>query len=175
MIQILNKFINKDMIKEDKDEHWIVLTFFSFNPLEKLELKIKVNSNMTFVNNKSLQGSMQVNIDDYLLFEQLFKDCKIEDMSMLKEGCPDYKITKGNDIIYVEKKQGYVDGLRKTQIEWFMNNKNLNSYCLFMNKRLKAKNFFDDLLKQKLPAKELFDKLLHMNKMTEEESNAENS
>ena len=171
MKTILTNFINKDLIALDDEARHIILTFFSFNPLDKLDFKIKIDATQPFINNKELYNSMQISMNDDLFLAYLFKGCKIENLSDLKEGHPDYKITKGNEVIYLEKKQGYVDGLRKPQLEWFLNNKDKKSYCVFISKSLRTNSLA--LWNNTIKNKKLNNlrKVLDLEKINEDDTN----
>jgi hypothetical protein len=77
----------------------------------------------------------EIEIGDYKEFlEYLFPDCEIIDCQDKNGGHPDFIIKKGNEELYLEVKVEN-DGLRATQLNWVVKNKDKNIYTLFIKNK----------------------------------------
>jgi len=66
------------------------------------------------------------------IFERYFQGYKIEKTNGEGVGQPDYTLTKGDNVIYLELKFG-IDSLRQSQIRWFIENKDKESKLIFID------------------------------------------
>jgi len=66
------------------------------------------------------------------VFSRYFDGYKIKKTTGEGVGQPDYTLTKGGDVIYLELKIG-MDSLRQSQIKWFTENKEKNNKLIFID------------------------------------------
>ena len=71
------------------------------------------------------------------LIELIFHGCKVIDKTNIGSGHPDYIIKDGENNIYVELKFGE-DGLRESQIKWFINNKDKCNKVVYIHSEIES-------------------------------------
>lgn len=131
MVEICKTKLEKwiKLFKEGiSNKQTINLCFISLSPKPK-----KQNIQVPIIQSVQELGiSVSMDIQNYEKFLQfLFPECSIENHEKTGYGFPDFVIKKDSKEIYIEIKNGK-DGIRRNQLEWFIENQDRECYFLFI-------------------------------------------